>query len=961
MSESVGKITLDLELQSDLSKQIETAASKIGEQVKASLKNIGNFDFKAIADTMSNTIKRSIEDSMKNVQSSIENALNKAIAGAVSTAKNIKIPISSDLPNNSPTPKVAAIGNIAQPRAPPISKVNAGVNFESIKAQIDNLTASLDITNEKIEQQKAKLAQLKESYNQAFDGARKNKLEEEILKTETTINRLTATSDKAGFKLADLDSQFSMLSNAAKNATAGVNAANEKLDQTAESASVIGNSAKKASTSLRLLGNSAKSTGSSFRSGYGGAKMFFDSMFKWGIIFPIIMKGITGIGTALFNAFNVNTQFARSLIQIKTNLEVAFMPIYQAILPALNTLMSALSRATAYIAAFVNALFGKTYSASFGAAKNLNSSIASMKAMEEQSKKTSKAAEGIGTSAKKASKEAKGSLAGFDEINQLQLNKDTGGGMIAPDVDLSPTSAAMSGIVIMAADFKKVLGTLFAPMKAAWAIDGAGVMAEFHNAIEGTKSTINNFFKVLAAPPVQKFLENIDRLILAIIKLGLRIYDGFILPIINWFINLLPGAASGINPILNAVVSLVNYLSGKGFPIVQAVLSGIIGLIVGIKVFQIGSKIVELLGNIKNIGVVLQGLWSVMIANPIVLIIAIIAGLIAAFIGLYNSNEQFRQKVNEVWAVISNYLNPIFKVLKGILLDLWHVVIEPLAKILKDILAEAFKVVASVAKDLWTYVLVPLGSFLADAFSKVIQSVAEIWKAWKPVIQVVIDVITWLWKNVLKPLIVFLGADFIIAFRSVFQSIGKIINDLKLVFNGLMDFITGVLTLNWRKAWTGIKEIFKGVFDTLYDVAKAPLNLIIDAINWVISGLNKIHFQTPDWIPGIGGKSFGVNISSIPKLARGGIIDQPTLAMVGEAGKEAVVPLENTEFVDTLAAAVANAVLAVMQFNKGNSSGNKDDRDIIFKLDGTTFGRLLKPYLDKEQDRMGNTLIVKTT
>lgn len=58
----------------------------------------------------------------------------------------------------------------------------------------------------------------------------------------------------------------------------------------------------------------------------------------------------------------------------------------------------------------------------------------------------------------------------------------------------------------------------------------------------------------------------------------------------------------------------------------------------------------------------------------------------------------------------------------------------------------------------------------------------------------------------------------------------------------------------------------------------------------MISGLDRIHFNIPDWL---GGGSFGINISSIPYLAKGGIVDQPTLSMIGEAGKEAVVPLEN--------------------------------------------------------------------
>lgn len=100
----------------------------------------------------------------------------------------------------------------------------------------------------------------------------------------------------------------------------------------------------------------------------------------------------------------------------------------------------------------------------------------------------------------------------------------------------------------------------------------------------------------------------------------------------------------------------------------------------------------------------------------------------------------------------------------------------------------------------------------------------------------------------------------------------------------------------------GFKQIFKGVFDSLWGIVKFPLNLIISGINSLIRGANHIRFDVPSWVPGFGGKQFGFNISQIPMLAKGGIIAQPTQAIIGEAGKEAVVPLENNlEWLDILA------------------------------------------------------------
>lgn len=77
----------------------------------------------------------------------------------------------------------------------------------------------------------------------------------------------------------------------------------------------------------------------------------------------------------------------------------------------------------------------------------------------------------------------------------------------------------------------------------------------------------------------------------------------------------------------------------------------------------------------------------------------------------------------------------------------------------------------------------------------------------------------------------------------------------------------------------------------LGNILKAPINYIIDLLNGFIKGLNKI--EIPDWVPGVGGK--GINVPLIPKLAKGGIVDSATLAMIGEGkSAEAVIPLDRT-------------------------------------------------------------------
>jgi hypothetical protein len=119
----------------------------------------------------------------------------------------------------------------------------------------------------------------------------------------------------------------------------------------------------------------------------------------------------------------------------------------------------------------------------------------------------------------------------------------------------------------------------------------------------------------------------------------------------------------------------------------------------------------------------------------------------------------------------------------------------------------------------------------------------------------------------------------------VFDVAGGVIKVLK----GIIQFITGIFTGDWEKAWEGIKNIFGGIWDSIVGVFKGAINLIIDGINFLIRGLNKLSFDIPNWVPLIGGKSFGINIPEIPKLAVGtNYVPQDMLAYLHEG--EAVVP-----------------------------------------------------------------------
>lgn len=124
------------------------------------------------------------------------------------------------------------------------------------------------------------------------------------------------------------------------------------------------------------------------------------------------------------------------------------------------------------------------------------------------------------------------------------------------------------------------------------------------------------------------------------------------------------------------------------------------------------------------------------------------------------------------------------------------------------------------------------------------------------------------------------------------KSVSAAWENVKAIFANIIDFVQNVFAGNWSAAWDNIVAIFGNVFGMIVNLAKAPINGVISAINWVLEKINSISVTIPDWVPGVGGKTMGFNIPTIPALAAGGIATAPTLAQIGEGGEpEAVLPL----------------------------------------------------------------------
>lgn len=159
--------------------------------------------------------------------------------------------------------------------------------------------------------------------------------------------------------------------------------------------------------------------------------------------------------------------------------------------------------------------------------------------------------------------------------------------------------------------------------------------------------------------------------------------------------------------------------------------------------------------------------------------------------------------------------------------------------------------------------------------------------------------------------------DFIVdTLQDTLNMFDGLFSGIKQIFDGIIKIIKGVFTGDWKQAWEGLKQVVAGVFNSLWSLVKWPLNMIISGLNTLIRGANRIQFNVPDWIPGIGGKQFGFNIPQIPKLAKGTILNAPGRgvpvaggrALAGEAGREAYLPLSDTQLLEELGSTIGKYI-----------------------------------------------------
>lgn len=567
----------------------------------------------------------------------------------------------------------------------------------------------------------------------------------------------------------------------------------------------------------------------------------------------------------------------------------------------------------------INSVLSQLISLAQGAARSLSEAFGfelSNSADKAQSivKSTSQVADNysdIADNAQQAQEAQEGSLASFDQMNKLNdesKSDSTGvsgaGEIMQPsgtsvEVDTGKADKKLSDFFkSVRTQFEKLADYLDKNFKPIFADIWSGLereSIELAQILGGVFSDIKSLSEPLKAYFINDFTPLMQTAFSTLGKIGIGLFDSF---------------NKVFSDIWNVAV----------FPILQNFLTIGLPLITDFNT-QVWNTLGVLFDNIKEI---FDTLWNG-VAQPV------LNALKTLWCDTWQSISDFW---NEWGQPIFDGINEGITTTKNVFLNLWETVLKPV-----------FDELMSVADSVWTEHLKPLLDEFLDFVGTLITSVLSIYnKAIAPVVNWLVSILGPIVSSVLGKIIKTVGN----VISNIIDAVKNIISALK----GVVLFIVGVFTGDWKKAWQGVKKIFKGVWDALVDIAKTPINLIIglingltgaveDAINWIIDGINELSFTTPDWLPGdLGGQTFGfdlsqIDIPEIPKLAQGAVIppNSEFLAVLGDQkrGTNIEAPL------DTITQAVLQALVSY-----GGAGGNqKISVTIPLTLNGRTITQIV--------------------
>ena len=431
-----------------------------------------------------------------------------------------------------------------------------------------------------------------------------------------------------------------------------------------------------------------------------------------------------------------------------------------------------------------------------------------------------------------------------------------------------------------------------------------------------------------------------------------------------------------------AMKEAVDYVNANVAPAVDWVSSHLpeIGLALGtlsaVLVAMNWGSLVAQFGKIKG---AITGFTTALgaVSGPVMAVIAIVAALAAGFMYLWQTNEDFRANVTAIWAELQasfselgagimqmiNQLMPLIQqtaatVLSAfaqiasavipVLVELIGAILPVIIQLLNTILPIIMQIIQAVLPiliqilNMLTPILNMIVSLLTPILNLIISLVEPILNLIMSAITPLINIFMSLINTVLQPIMPILQAlanIFTAVLGAAIQAIQPIVQSLISIFQGLINFITGVFSGSWSSAWSGVVQVFGGIFNGLVGLVKAPINAVIGLVNSAINALNGISVTIPDWVPAVGGKTFGINLPNIPMLATGGFTDGVSIA--GEEGMEAVISFDPAYRDQNIAIwQKAGQLLGTLGSSSGENAGLTNTAGKLLALDDFSLGSL---------------------
>lgn len=279
-------------------------------------------------------------------------------------------------------------------------------------------------------------------------------------------------------------------------------------------------------------------------------------------------------------------------------------------------------------------------------------------------------------------------------------------------------------------------------------------------------------------------------------------------------------------------------------------------------------------------------------------------------------------------AMLLEFISMVLEPLKELLLLVWEVIIKPLAEFLAGIFVDVLNLITEVVGE------------NKDKFQELYEKLAVIFKFLReelaPFVKEALNNLRELFNTIME---------------GILSSLGDTIDGITLALNGVIEFLTGVFTGDWEKAWQGVKDIFGGIWNAILGIVEGVLNGMVNGINWIVDKMNSLSFDLPDVL---GGGHIGFSLSHVsqvdlsswkyvPALAQGAVIppNKEFLAMLGDQTRG-----RNIEAPEELIREIVSEESGTQEIN------------IVANGTMSQLIKLLRLELQKEDKRVGTSLVV---